>query len=167
MAANPSTYSPSQSSETRQQKRRLFQKTDWTRCRPACLYPLSLCYALELFDVLPTRRTLEELTLCRAALGTGAANSASGSAYPAFGATTVIVSVFFDEPLLTLQRPELYFHNPLRTCTEQDNDNSTNRSLHISTIAQKAAAECMRWCGSSKKLKLKQKCELSLVLQSI
>ncbi|CAL9107430.1 unnamed protein product, partial [Musa acuminata var. zebrina] len=101
------------------------------------------------------------------ALGTGAANSASGSAYPAFGATTVIVSVFFDEPLLTLQRPELYFHNPLRTCTEQDNDNSTNRSLHISTIAQKAAAECMRWCGSSKKLKLKQKCELSLVLQSI
>ncbi|THU57264.1 hypothetical protein C4D60_Mb03t01680 [Musa balbisiana] len=136
MATNPSTYSPSPSSESRQQKRRLFQKTDWTRCRPAFL-------------------------------GTGAANSASGSAYPAFGATTVIVSVFFDEPLLTLQRPELYFHNPLRTCTEQDNDNSTNRSLHISTIAQKAAAECMKWCGSSKKLKLKQKSELSLALQSI
>lgn len=93
MATNPSTYSPSSSSESRQQKRRLFQKTDWTRCRPACLYPLSLYYALELFDVLPTRRTLEELTLCRAVLGSGAANSASGSAYPAFGATTVIVSV--------------------------------------------------------------------------
>ncbi|RWW56730.1 hypothetical protein BHE74_00036540, partial [Ensete ventricosum] len=61
----PVTYSPSQSSESRQrqkqrqkQKRRLFQKTAWTRHRPACLYPISLWYAIELFDVLPTRRPL-------------------------------------------------------------------------------------------------------------
>ncbi|CAD5194801.1 exosome complex component RRP41-like [Musa acuminata AAA Group] len=74
MATNPSTYALSQSSDSKQrlqQRRRLFQETEWTRsdgrsfhqCRPAFLR-------------------------------TGAANAASGSAYAEFGATKVIVSVF-------------------------------------------------------------------------
>ncbi|RZS03958.1 hypothetical protein BHM03_00034228 [Ensete ventricosum] len=73
MATNPSTYALSQSSESKQrlqQRRRLFQETDWTRsdgrsfhqCRPAFLR-------------------------------TGATNAASGSAYAEFGVTKVIVSV--------------------------------------------------------------------------
>ncbi|WOK97581.1 exosome complex component RRP41-like [Canna indica] len=74
MATNPSTYSPSQSSERKQlqqQRRRLFQETDWTR-----------------FD----GRGFQQ---CRPAfLKTGAASAASGSAFAAFGATKVIVSVF-------------------------------------------------------------------------
>ncbi|KAM0952981.1 putative ribosomal protein S5 domain 2-type [Dioscorea sansibarensis] len=73
MATVPTTYSPSQGLERRQQqqRRRIFKEEDWIRsdargfnqCRPAFLR-------------------------------TGAGNAASGSAYAEFGTTKVIVSVF-------------------------------------------------------------------------
>ncbi|XP_074571738.1 exosome complex component RRP41-like isoform X2 [Curcuma longa] len=73
IAMTMSTYSPSQSSDSkrRRQQRRLFQEADWSRS---------------------DGRTFQQ---CRPAfLRTGAVNAASGSAYAEFGATKVIVSVF-------------------------------------------------------------------------